>query len=470
MRRARVELLLLTAVLRSPCDAARTLNDTIRLNGLNGAFSRKLVWVTSLVVAPLPSMKEMSGRSILELGCGDGTALLEAAVMMEQNASKPEEDPVCAVGLGSVSYNREMIGKRHVPAVLGMSATLPHLAVAAGNSTRAALEGVARRASIPMPTATPFIVDGDFGQGLQFPGGSFDMVFSQTSVSKLSPHIVSASSASKLRDFCDEVLRVLRDGGHAVLVLNSGAPGFRLSHYTDAGVSSPSAIFDGGVPIASMLRRNLTASQQKWLRTQGHQTHALPIELVVGGIKLPTELPKAAKTFANDVPECVLKEASQKRASPAGQSTCAAAYLYATDLPYSEDVFRLDVMRVGATAAAEEKPRIVLLLMRFSADAHGRCNAAHATRTSPTLRAMARGHGSNRIGALPGMHKASSWVSEDQLTREAFLQDLKMEVADKFPGMDTMQAAASAIVNSVRQWPRSFSWHNVSVYVGSLDT
>ena len=80
------KLLLLSAVHLIFCTAAHTLHDNIRLNGLNGAFSRSLVWLTALIVAPLPSMKEMAGRSILELGCGDGTALIEAVLMMENNS------------------------------------------------------------------------------------------------------------------------------------------------------------------------------------------------------------------------------------------------------------------------------------------------------------------------------------------------------------------------------------------------
>ena len=55
----------------------------------------------------------------------------------------------------------EALDAANVPALRG-SLLFPHLAVAAGNTSRAAFEAVARRGDVAMPRHTPWLLSGDF--------------------------------------------------------------------------------------------------------------------------------------------------------------------------------------------------------------------------------------------------------------------------------------------------------------------
>ena len=177
-------------------------------HGLAIMFSRHLGWLLDQVVSPLPSVREMLTRldsvRLLEQGCGDGTALLEATAMAEETNQGAH---VCAVGLTSLQYNLGAMGCSQVCTAAYCSNRLecgersfwnntyvrevyPQLAVAAGNTSRGALEAVARRGNVTMPASTPHIVDGDFSLGLQFPADTFNLVYSQTAVSKMDLHAV----------------------------------------------------------------------------------------------------------------------------------------------------------------------------------------------------------------------------------------------------------------------------------------
>eukprot|EP00966_Prymnesium_polylepis_P184426 4274799-Prymnesium_polylepis.1 len=93
--------------------------------------------------------------------------------------------PACAIGLTNLDYNHYAMGNLDF---FREQTVFPHLAVAAGNVSRVTLEAVAARGGLAMPDTTPMIMDGDFSVGLQFPAGAFDLVISQTALSKLDLH------------------------------------------------------------------------------------------------------------------------------------------------------------------------------------------------------------------------------------------------------------------------------------------
>jgi SAM-dependent methyltransferase len=415
-------------------------------------FSRHLSWLTGHLRAPLPPLRAMVGESILELGAGDGTALIEATAIAE--AARPQANgSICAVGLLSLPYNTAAVGPGWVKELRAMrfSTAYPHLAVATGNFSRAALEGVALRSKVHMPVSTPTFADGDFGIGLQFPAHAFDLVFSQTALSKLNFHRWQSDGALQLAAACSDTLRVLNpDGGSAVMTINGGALGYNLTHSVlDTSGSSPSTIFDGEQFLPSTWARNLTTAQQAWLAMQVERTGAMPIELLVGEVAAPnrTAVPDSVKASrfatAENTPRCTHDRASRNsgRSSDARFTSCAAIYVSSTVPWYSPD------------ERVRETERIVLSIHRFLADGSGRCAGEHGVRASHVLKSMAHGE-----AALPELGKAHSWMHEDEPTRMQRRAELLRY---------RNRSDVDPVLAELRLWTRSGILRDVAVYRAS---
>jgi SAM-dependent methyltransferase len=435
-------------------------------------FSRKLGSLLSQIRPPLPDGREMLGPHILDIGCGDGTSLLEAAAIAENHTA----EQVCAAGLTNYRYNYNLIGGRHFDR--GMAKRFfepewvrcyPHFSVTGGNVGRAALEGVARQSEICMPRRTPTIVGGDFSIGLNFQDESFDSILSQAVLSKLDleqtlPEKGDRPAAwSKL---ANELLRVMRhNGSSAMLLLNQGYPGYNLHRYTNRR-ASPSALFDGNDFKAGLADRNLSAEQQSWLKTRFSQTGALPLELMVGVVHSyhhnTTGVPKPTGRTCESprlVPDHRVVETKHR--------ACALVYLYATQ-NWTE-------VAQGGTSQLTGG-RLVLFLHRFPSNGHGLCLPTE----SRVWSAMTHG-----IASFPGMTKPDVWLARRGSERREDLQKLRAARTGQYfdPPADAVKLrcphmyrkfgrscipdadrASEATLNAVRQWTRGPAFSSLWVY------
>jgi len=358
---------------------ATCMDELAKSRGLHGMFSRHLEYFASHLARPWPSFDELVAglpagdaddaaaaapphrptRSVLELGAGDATALLSLATLLEQQQERREQrqqpprqqpprqhrrggggrssssssssraaaahsaeppselplaTPPCVVGLTSGSYNKNALGKPNLPPLL-RSPLFPHLSVAAGNASRAVLEGVARRSGVPMPRrTTPLLTSGDFTESLPFPSGTFDLVICSACDKVWAPLnacVAPVDAATRAAVFAawsvvaDETLRVLRpDGGATAIMQHKMRDGsYRLGdqHGGDRGDGgggggggggvAASALFDGGSEhwLGAATRR-LSRPQATFLSGLLRETGALPIELVVGAVNISHDI------------------------------------------------------------------------------------------------------------------------------------------------------------------------------------
>lgn len=132
-------------------------------------FSKPLAFLTDTLDVPmLPPFAALVKTSVahhepavLELGCGESRALIEAANMLAEASNSPP----CAACINSASYNA-----LRAP---------PRGSVVGGNVSREALQVVADKYRLPLPLRTPQIVHGNFLRGVPWRDRAFDLVLSQ---------------------------------------------------------------------------------------------------------------------------------------------------------------------------------------------------------------------------------------------------------------------------------------------------
>lgn len=318
-----------------------------RTRGLDGMFSRRF---GDGVLAPgtlnLTDWLKTSGyHRILELGAGDGTALLGASSLLEHSNRE-----VCAVGLISMKYNLAALGEGNAKLAMSAAPHFPHLAVAAGNTSRAAFEEVARRGQISMPRSTPVLIDSDFTRGLELKSSSFDLITSQTALSKM-------DLTTGFDQLGEHTVRLLRRGGAALLSVDAKMRASKMYNLSDAHMEGParpgqslSALYDGVHKVGS-ISRNLSSEQHTRLRRLFMRSRTLPIELVVGHV--PSALPARDTPSSGSACPHRLRNGSQLSSEHSewlNQRTtdsCAMAFVYIA-FPYT----MLFVQRLAHSHAA----------------------------------------------------------------------------------------------------------------------
>lgn len=210
----------------------------------NNAFNRHFENIVALAPRPLPSIAVLldGAHATLELGCGEGLALVDVLNTLERYQKKHgnEQQPSpCVVGINALEH--VFIATFHSSQKL-MDEEAARGSIVAGNTSRAAFLEAAQRSRMPMSQGTPHIVHGDFRKPLPLPNASVDFIYSQNAVSKLKfPN-------GELEPILTNVLRLLAPNGSAVLDL---VPGIGYSQWLSAGLHGYA-----GLPLT--LRINVT--------------------------------------------------------------------------------------------------------------------------------------------------------------------------------------------------------------------
>ena len=307
-------------------------------------FDKPLHYLSSSMRPPLPSFLSIASTqapSILEIGCGNGRALLETAVLAEHGG----RHPACAACLNYAAYNTRTDSSNAVHAAAAAGS------VVSGNGSRAAFGLVAAAHALPMPRLTPRLVHGDYHDGLPFGSSAFSLVYSQHALNEgkvLLPHV-------EFPPLAEEVARVLRPTGSALLHLMSPQqdapqlcahrkhPCSRYTHLswapaTGAQFLEPSAVL--GNSTRAPTTRELTL-----------------IEVVVGGGRATGQISAGSECEESRPPA---RPAPPSRADAPPQVSCTLAALYATETGlfllvqrHGPAVSRFDV------AACEQRVRLV---------------------------------------------------------------------------------------------------------------
>ena len=114
---------------------------------MRGMFSRGVDYLSAHARPPLHFERLItSSEDVLEIGTGDGTALLGLLAMREALAAKTHNRSLaampsvrCAIGMNHMDYNIQYVGWSNL-AALGRSSLFPHLTVAGGHGSRDAFE------------------------------------------------------------------------------------------------------------------------------------------------------------------------------------------------------------------------------------------------------------------------------------------------------------------------------------------
>ena len=148
-------------------------------------ISHPLSFLAARAMPPLPTfaMLARGATNILEIGTGDGTAMLGTLnlivlINLIETSQEQGKEVECAVGVNAMAYNLGPVGGTANVPPLSRSNLFPHMTVVSGFGSREAFSGVASRAQIPMPRRTPTLADDDYYQGLRLPTASMDLIFS----------------------------------------------------------------------------------------------------------------------------------------------------------------------------------------------------------------------------------------------------------------------------------------------------
>jgi len=238
-------------------------------------FGKPFSRLRALWQQPLPALTLNAGgvSSILELGCGDGHALLQAMAMSEAAGAKP-----CGACLNSATYNLHKLND------FGWSVDVPPA------GTRGVLEGdakalplVAQQYGIRMPSGTMHLASGDlFNAPLPFQPRAFEFVYTQSTLAKVR-HL------DRLGAIFDEVLRVMVDGAQALLELGDTPPcGKDPSRHHACKFRSPvirgkeaTRVVVDLTGTAPSVLANETADEE-WARHLGDASGHVPLEMAIG--------------------------------------------------------------------------------------------------------------------------------------------------------------------------------------------
>jgi len=333
---------------------------------------------------------------------------------------------MCQIGLTSNFYNDQALGGASQRLLLsrsaGADALYPHLSVAAGNTSRAAFTGVARRGGLRMPRGTPELYSNDMFGKLTFPPASFELVLC-TGCDKVGTPDAHASPRTVYRRWATvagETLRMLRVGGLGVMQLAGRWANYKLGSYHEEG-ATPSALFDGGnASPRSTPARRVSAQEAAWLEDMLAASGGLVIELAVGSMTSE----HAAGSSDAHVSNTVLLTADMRHTQTAGAPTnisascavqqeatapsCAAVLLL--QMQNNSGYFETNGARSRDQKRFEASPApIMAILHRWNASgAPGGCLATECSQcvsASPVLSRLAHG-----AGALPGLRRADAWT------------------------------------------------------------
>ena len=234
-------------------------------------FSRLL----ALWQQPLPALKLNAGgvSSILEIGCGDGHALLQAMAMSEAAGAQ-----LCGACLNNAAYNLHKLNDFSWGADAPPAGTR---GVLAGDAK--ALPLVAQQYGIRMPSGTMHLASGDlFNAPLPFQSRAFEFVYTQSTLAK-------AKHLERLGAIFDEVLRVMADGAQALLELGDTPPcgkdptrrhTCKFRSPVIRGQEATRVVVDLTGTAPSILA-NETADEE-WAHHLGDTSGHVPLEMAIG--------------------------------------------------------------------------------------------------------------------------------------------------------------------------------------------
>ena len=405
---------------------------------------RPLNHMAALLEPPLPSIDELldaKPASVLEIGCGSARALRELTVKMEKR-HQTDDVEVCSVGLTLTKYSAFMLNisgiglpDREKNRARGMAALFDD-----GLMSSFAVRALERRFSIENSTAPPpIIVDHDYNQGLPFRMQSFDLVVSQASLKwddRRNVPDASVPQEDSFRFVLDELHRVLRVGGQALIVL--GTPEYHPQACARCTMSS--AMISGRTGALwhdvhrsanhSAWRRKPTPQESAWLGAQ-LQKQMLPLEFVVGTVVTS----QASGCFTTCRAVCASEVLQDTPTSPRSGGThheraCVAAFLHHRT--------GVNITGFGKTLQA----RVSLFVQKFAPDGDGSCLAA--ARRLPLLASLTR--------LVPG-----ELVPEPLSTSRSIANVLRARVEQRHAEELENPALANTIdpmMTAVRLWPR----------------
>jgi SAM-dependent methyltransferase len=282
-------------------------------------FDKPLHYLSSSLRPPLPSFLSIASTqapSILEIGCGNGRALLETAVLAEHGG----RHPACAACLNYAAYNTRTDSSNAVNAAAAAGS------VVSGNGSRAAFGLVAAAHALPMPRLTPRLVHGDYHDGLPFGSSAFSLVYSQHALNEgkvLLPHV-------EFPPLAEEVARVLRPTGSALLHLMSpqqDAP--QLCAHRKHPCARYTRLSWASATGAQFLEPSVVLANSTLDSTRAPATRELTlIEVVVGGGRATEQISAGSECEESHPPS---RSAPPGRAGTVPHTVCTLAALYATE-------------------------------------------------------------------------------------------------------------------------------------------
>ena len=455
----------------------------------SGLFTRPISALTDTMRPPLPSLRNVLAfgehRNYLEIGCGMGRGLLEVQALMANSTTRsPPGDnaaaPFCATGLSFLNYTHFMynVAWTEEPTSLkeirneGLAAIFEEGALPP--ETVRALRSRFRLAKQPEPAPAPVIIDADYNYGLPFLADTFDLIIEQGALKWEEPRLLP-DPERRLEDygrfFFDELLRVLRIGGSAIIDLGQLRQNYG-NHwlFRSTAILGPASKADvllehEGWPTTHRNRsegmhavlasiNNFTDAvrdgTKNMYRGRGHD-RVLPLEVALGSVTLHhSKTPDCSPATCSQQPACGLPGGPglhdvRKRGATRGvQRVCVLSLLYAHST--SQAVFVHKFAPGPAAGAADGAPE------------EARCLAA--ARALPHVQLL--------LEQLPGQfvpesRRESSAVAAALRERGDGLRELFLQVLNnEAPGNKTFHTfgnkppprTAEMMLNAVRLWYR----------------
>lgn len=353
-----------------------------RFNPWSGMFSRASEELTShlepLLLPYRDLVRHHRPMSSLDIGCGLGRVMLEQLSAMA-DANKGSDDrlrSLCSTGMSFLNYTHYIYASAN--------ASEPPIETARRDGLGALFEEgpldaqsvatVRSRLRVPAPELpdlvlpAPVVVDADYNLGLPFAPGTFDTILEQGSIKWSEPRMLPDRERHVEdygRFFFDEVLRVLRTGGFALLELGKKAtwPTFMKTPWPPSMHWCRSSATLGSNRKADVL---FSEHKDKWSwpqglgprplpRRQAEQLWSLlkrqvvPLEVAVGSVTLRHAMtdkggglasaPDCSPATCSQQPACGLREKAPQAApsfrdkhARGTEHACGLSLLFATPI------------------------------------------------------------------------------------------------------------------------------------------